>query len=111
MTRGVFDFHAILDVQHAFLDLGQLSTGSILENDRLAYAQSLAVHFVDFFTAVVFDPEIIADGRQLLSHLIVGLLHAAAKRSSTPLLALFSSFFSSTHMCGSFVFARIVYAF
>ena len=107
MARWVFDFHTILDVQHALLDLGQLPATAILENHRFAYAQSLAIHFVDLFAAVVFDPEIIADGYELLSHLIVGLLHTTTQRATAPLLALFSS----THNCSSFAFVCIVYVF
>src|SRR5207248_9489998 len=110
LSTGALDFHAVLDAQHALLDLGQHRAAAVFEDEGLAQTQGLAIHFEDLLTAVVFDPEIIADGHQLLSHLIVVHIPTTTQRSTAPLLALFSPLLSSVaHPCISFVCAFTCY--
>ena len=55
IPTGALDFHAILDAQHALLDIGQLRTSAVLENERLTHSQGLTIHFEYLLTAVVFN--------------------------------------------------------
>ena len=68
----VFDFHCLLDGQPTLLYLTQLVSIHILENERFSQAQCLAVHFEDFLAVLVLDPEIIADGEELLADFVAG---------------------------------------
>jgi len=86
-----FDLHAVFDPQHAFLDLGQLAAVRIFENQRLAHAQCLAVHFEDLLPVIILDPEVVTNGSHLLAHLV-----AVAASVRSPKLAILLPFLSST---------------
>src|SRR5690606_11606317 len=91
----VLDLHAVLDAQHALLDLQQLIAVAILKYQRLANAQRLAVNLVHALAIPVLDPEIITDGGDLLAHL-VAVVTAVGPATRPPLFASFlSSFLSS----------------
>ena len=60
----------LLNRQQALLNLAQLLAIHIFKDKRLADAQRLAIHFEDFLTFLVFDPEIISDGDQLLTYFV-----------------------------------------
>src|SRR5215469_9298074 len=64
------DLHAVPDVQHPLLDLGQLVPVHVLEQDRLADPQRLAVEPEHALAAVVLDHVVVADGDHALAHLI-----------------------------------------
>src|SRR5690242_10923999 len=72
----ILDLHAVLDPQHALLDLAQLAAVHVLEHDRLADPQRLAVQLEHALAAIVLDHVIIADGNHPLTHLVTGDLRA-----------------------------------
>jgi hypothetical protein len=80
-----FDLHAVLDVQHPFLDLDQLAPVHVLEHNGLADPQRLAVELVHALAALVFDLVVVADRDHALAHLVArGLLVKAPFLPSLP---------------------------
>src|ERR1700746_3664842 len=64
------DLHTVFEAQHAFLDLAELAPVHVLEQDRLADPQGLAVKLEHPLAAVVLDHVIVADGDHALAHQI-----------------------------------------
>jgi hypothetical protein len=64
-----YDFHALPDAQHPFLDLAQLMPVHVLEQDGLADPQRLAVELERPLATIVLDHIVIADGDHALAHL------------------------------------------
>ena len=52
LPRWILDLHAVLDPEHAFLDLAQFVPVHVLEQQRLADPQGLAVHLEYALTAL-----------------------------------------------------------
>src|SRR5215813_1840939 len=70
VTVWPLDLHAVPDVQHPFLDLAQLAAVHVLEQDRLAEPQRLAIELEHPLAVVVFDRVVVADGEHALAHLV-----------------------------------------
>src|SRR5215471_3793083 len=66
----ILDLHAVLDPQHALLDLAQFVTVHVLEPDGLAYPQRLAVQLEHALAPVVLDHVVVPDGDHALAHLV-----------------------------------------
>src|SRR5262249_46526099 len=62
------DLHRVADVQHLRLDLVELVAARVLEDQRLAYAECLAVDLAQPLAVLVLDPVVVADRHQLLPH-------------------------------------------
>jgi hypothetical protein len=78
------DRHLVANAQLALLDLGDLVAVGVLEHERLANTQSLAVDTERPPSLLVLDPVVVADGEQLLAHLkpfAVGLVVAAPQET------------------------------
>src|SRR5215471_11834839 len=73
---GILDLHAVLDPQHALLDLAQFTAVDVLEHDRLANPQCLSIQPEHALAAIVLDHVVISDGDHPLTHLVVGRLMA-----------------------------------
>src|SRR5262249_34910477 len=58
------------DAEHPLLDLAQLAPVHVLEPDRLADPQRLAVELEHPLATIVFDHIVIADGDHALAHLV-----------------------------------------
>src|SRR5215469_10343900 len=66
----IFDLHAVLEMQHALLDLAQFAAVHVLEPDRLADRPRLAVQLEDVLAAIVFDHVVVSDGDHALAYLV-----------------------------------------
>ena len=93
-----FDLHAVFYFQLALLDLGQVTAVRVFEDKGRAHTHSLAVDFEHFLALLVFDPEIAANSRHLLAHL-VAIAAAARATELAIILAVVTSFFSSAWHC------------
>ena len=68
---GVLDGHRVADVEDPGLDPADLVAVGVLEVERVPKAHRLPVDAEYTVTGVVLDPVVIADGDQLLSHLVL----------------------------------------
>ena len=92
----VLDLHRVPHPCHAFLDLQQLAPVAVFEDQCLADPEGLAVNLEDPLALVVFDPVVVTDGHQLLTHAVVR--HARATPTLlTPFLPPAPEHISSSH--------------
>jgi hypothetical protein len=62
ITIGIFNFHAVLYTQFAFLNLGQYIPIPVFELQRVTYAHCFAIYLECLLALGVFDPKIVANG-------------------------------------------------
>ena len=67
-VASALDGDLVADGQLALLDPRDLAAGGILEDEGLAQADRLAVDLVGPVALLVLDPEVVADGEELLAH-------------------------------------------
>src|SRR5260221_1908135 len=79
LAAGSLDHHRILHPQHALLDLAELTPVWVLEDERVAHAQCLAVHLEGVLAAISVNVEIVPDRDQTLAHLIARGVPATPK--------------------------------
>src|SRR5574340_364020 len=66
----VLDLHLVAHAQLLFLDGEQLLAGRALEHEGVAHPERLAVDLEHLLT-VLLDPEVVADRKHLLAHLVL----------------------------------------
>src|SRR3954466_12119400 len=67
-VAAALDRDLVPEAQLALLDPGDLGSGGVLEHEGLAEAERLAVDLVRPVALLVLDPEVVADGQELLPH-------------------------------------------
>ena len=92
LAMWTFHLHTVLDPQHPLLYLAQYGAMTIFEEECFPHAQGLAIDFEGAFALRVFDPEVIADGEDFLTHSIAGRAAAMTKNPAFLLPTLTSSF-------------------
>lgn len=96
LTIRPFDLHRIADAQHALLNAAQLAPLHILEAERLTDAQGFSIHLKHPLTVFIFDPKIIANRDQTLTH--------AVARGSAAASECFT--LGATHLTAGWAFGR-----